>query len=128
MSRLIRLSYFDRVHNVIPEDFKALMPLQPAVKSLPPLESSATEASAAVPIGDSIEAIETTAASQMLAKARIFAFSAVAYRTAVLVVHAAAAPRNVCSHLPYVAVTYLLLSRTSLRYRLPVFSCDCSLY
>lgn len=69
MSRLIRLSYFDRVHSVIPEDFKALMPPQPAVQSLPPPEASATEAAVAVPVGDSIEAIEATAASQMLAKA-----------------------------------------------------------
>lgn len=68
MSRLIRLSYYDRVHSVIPDDFKPLLPPQPAVQALPAAQATTAATEAAVPSGDSIESIETTAASQILVK------------------------------------------------------------
>lgn len=68
MSRLIRLSYYDRVKQVVPDDFQPLMPPPPGAEELPPATTDAAATDVAVPVGDTVEAVQTAAASQLLAK------------------------------------------------------------
>lgn len=68
MSRLIRLSYYDRVKQVVPDDFQPLMPPPPGAEKLPAAAAEAAATDVAVPAGDTVEAVQTAAASQLLAK------------------------------------------------------------
>lgn len=67
MSRLIRLSYYDRVRQAVPESFRPLLPPPPAAEELPPA-AAAAEGKAGAFAGGSPEEVQTAAASQLLAK------------------------------------------------------------
>lgn len=43
MNRMVRLSYWDRVHAVVPQDFRVLLPPKPEVAVLPPPEDTGPE-------------------------------------------------------------------------------------
>jgi hypothetical protein len=60
LNRLVRLSYWERIHSVLPEDFRALLPPKPEVAALPPPDDA--DAAAADPEG--------AAAAAMLAVVR----------------------------------------------------------
>lgn len=57
MNRLIRLSYWDRIHAVIPDNFQVLLPPKPEASSLPAVD-------------EMTEDVEGTWAAKMLAKVR----------------------------------------------------------
>ena len=58
LSRLTRLSYYDRVKAAVPEAFRPLMPPPPVVQGLP--------AAADVPSGDGPEPLQTRSAAELL--------------------------------------------------------------
>ena len=55
LNRLVRLSYWDRIQSVLPEDFRQLLPPKPEVAALPAAaageDPEAAEAAAADPEG-----------------------------------------------------------------------------
>ena len=44
MNRMVRLSYWDRVHAVVPEEFRVLLPPKPEVEALPEAETTGEDA------------------------------------------------------------------------------------
>lgn len=63
MLRLMRLSYWDRVHSAIPEEFRVLLPPKPEVAALPEPDKAAAAAAEA---GDAAEAAWAAVALKMV--------------------------------------------------------------
>lgn len=123
MSRLIRLSYYDRVRQAVPESFRPLLPPPPTAEELPPA-AAAAEGDAGAFIGSTPEEVQTAAASQLLAKVPPWHSLALPCRCAVMhgllsqcycdgaVLHQTAAP---CAAAAWCCATRELLSEQGRR-------------